>query len=151
MIRRATLQDVRKIHQLISEQAKTGSILPRALSDLFTQVREFLVRPGNDTGELVGCGALHIVWEDLAEIRSLAVTTSHQRRGIGSELIEALLEEARTMGIVKVFVLTDRVRLFERLGFEKMDKGELPHKIWADCIKCTKFPHCDEVALVRKP
>lgn len=151
MIRSATLADIKDIHQLISEQAKTGSILPRAMSDLYTQVREFLVRPLDDSEDLLGCGALHIVWEDLAEIRSLAVRTSHQRQGIGSELIQALLEEARTMGIVKVFVLTDRVALFERLGFEQMDKGLLPHKIWADCIKCTKFPNCDEVALVRSP
>jgi len=121
------------------------------VSELYAQVRDFLVTIEEQSGEIIGCGALHIVWEDLAEIRSLAVRTSHQRKGIGSQLIEALLEEARSMGVKQVFVLTYRTALFERYGFEIMDKSLLPHKIWADCIRCTKFPECDEIALVRSP
>jgi amino-acid N-acetyltransferase len=119
------------------------------MSDLYDQVRDFSVSVEEDSGEIVGCGALHIVWEDLAEIRSLAVETAYQGKGIGTALIKALLEEARAMGAKQVFVLTYRQALFERLGFQVMDKGELPHKIWADCIRCTKFPECDEIALVR--
>ncbi len=151
MIRKANLGDVKAIHRLISEQAQFGHILARAMSELYTQIREFSVIFKDDSDEIVGCGALHIVWEDLAEIRSLAVTTEAQGQGIGSELIEALVQEAKEMGINKVFVLTFRTRLFERLGFEQMDKSLLPHKIWADCIRCTKFPECDELALVRIP
>ncbi|MDQ7784507.1 MAG: N-acetyltransferase [Desulfomonilaceae bacterium] len=151
MIRRATLRDIKAIHGLIAEQAKDGHILARPMSELYGQVRDFLVWSDEESGELVGCGSLHIVWEDLAEIRSLAVRSSSQRQGVGSRLAEALLREAGEMGIAKVFVLTYRVALFERLGFTQMDKSELPHKIWADCIRCTKFPECDETALVRSP
>lgn len=147
MIRKAKLSDMKIIHRLIAEQAKSGHILARAISDLYSQVRDFSVL--EESGEMIGCGSLHIVWEDLAEIRSLAVKTSHQGQRLGTQLIEALLEEARGMGIRRVFVLTYRKRLFERLGFSVMDKSQLPHKIWADCIRCTKFPECDEIALVR--
>ncbi len=147
MIRKAKLSDMKIIHRLIAEQAKSGHILARAISDLYSQVRDFSVL--EESGEMIGCGSLHIVWEDLAEIRSLAVKTSHQGHRLGTQLIEALLEEARGMGIRRVFVLTYRQRLFERLGFSVMDKSQLPHKIWADCIRCTKFPECDEIALAR--
>ena len=151
MIRKAVIHDIKAIHALIAEQARDGHILARPISELYTQVRDFTVLQDDRTGELLGCGALQIVWNDLAEIRSLAVHTSRQRQGLGTGLAEALLSEAREMGIVRVFVLTYRVSLFEKLGFVQMDKGELPHKIWADCLRCTKFPECDETALVRGP
>jgi amino-acid N-acetyltransferase len=151
MIRKATLKDIKLVHKLISEQAKEGNLISRAISELFSQVRDFVVRTENGSKTIIGCGALHVVWEDLAEIRSLAVQTEHQRKGIGSELVRALLEESRGMGINRVFVLTDRTKLFERLGFSQIDKNMLPHKIWADCIRCTKFPECDEVAMAINP
>lgn len=151
MIRKATLRDVKSIHRLVAEQAQSGHLLARAVTELYAQIRDFIVTAEDDSGEIIGCGALHFVWEDLAEIRSLAVRTADQRRGIGSQLIEELLEEARNMGVRQVFVLTYRTALFERLGFKIMDKSRLPHKIWADCIRCTKFPECDEIALVRSP
>lgn len=149
MIRQARLADVKPIHRLITEQAERGQILPRAMSEIYGQVRDFIVSVDETTGEIVGCGALHVVWEDLAEVRSLAVRTDMQGHGLGSELVEHLLDEAREMGVKQVFVLTYRPRLFERLGFSIMEKGDLPHKIWADCIRCAKFPECDEIALVR--
>ncbi len=149
MIRRATLRDVKSIHRLIAEQAQSGHILARAMSELYSQVKDFIVSEDDGSGEIVGCGALQIVWEDLAEIRSLAVQTEYQGQGVGTALIEALLEESGQMGVSKVFVLTYRPELFQRLGFALMDKSLLPHKIWADCIRCTKFPECDEIALVR--
>jgi amino-acid N-acetyltransferase len=151
MIRKARLSDIRTVHRLIAEQSRHGHILPRAISDLYAQVRDFSVRVAEGTDDLICCGALHIVWEDLAEIRSLAVKMELHGRGVGTEMIHALLEESRQMEIQRVFVLTNRVTLFERLGFSLMDKNQLPHKIWADCIRCTKFPECDEVALVRTP
>ena len=147
MIRKATLSDIKAVHRLISEQAKAGHLIPRAISELYSQVRDFAVRTENGPDTIVGCGALHIVWEDLAEIRSLAVQSDCQRKGIGSELVQSLLEESRGMEIKRVFVLTDRTSLFERLGFSYIDKNLLPHKIWADCIRCNKFPECDEVAM----
>jgi amino-acid N-acetyltransferase len=150
LIRKARLEEIKAIHRLVSQQAKLGQILPRAISDLYVQVRDFSVIADEDTGKIIACGALQVVWEDLAEIRSLAVQTSHQYQGIGTRLIEALLEESSEMGITQVFVLTYRPRLFERLGFSHMDKSLLPHKIWADCIRCTKFPECDELALVKR-
>lgn len=149
MIRRATLKDVKSIHRLIAEQAQSGHILARAISELYSQVKDFLVSEEEVSGDIVGCGALQIVWEDLAEIRSLAVQTEYQGQGIGTALIGALLEESTQMGVSKVFVLTYRPELFQRLGFVLMDKSLLPHKIWADCIRCTKFPECDEIALLR--
>jgi amino-acid N-acetyltransferase len=149
VIRRATLRDVKSIHRLIAEQAQSGHILARAMSELYSQVKDFIVSEDDGSGEIVGCGALQIVWEDLAEIRSLAVQTEYQGQGLGTALIEALLEESGQMGVSKVFVLTYRPELFQRLGFALMDKSLLPHKIWADCIRCTKFPECDEIALVR--
>lgn len=151
MIRKAALNDVKTIHRLIAEQAGSGHILARAMSEIYGQIRDFTVIEGDESGELLGCGALQICWQDLAEIRSLAVETSHQGKGIGTNLIGALMKEAREMGVKEVFVLTYRQTLFERLGFKVMNKGLLPHKIWADCIRCTKFPECDEIALVGTP
>jgi amino-acid N-acetyltransferase len=151
MIRKATLKDIKLVHKLISEQAKAGNLISRAISELYSQVRDFVVRTENGSKTIIGCGALHIVWEDLAEIRSLAVQTEHQGKGIGSELVQALLKESREMEINRVFVLTDRTKLFERLGFSQIDKNMLPHKIWADCIRCNKFPECDEVAMAINP
>jgi amino-acid N-acetyltransferase len=148
-IRKARIHDVKAIHRLIAEQAERGQILPRALSEIYGQLRDFIVSANPSTNAIEGCGALQIVWEDLAEIRSLAVATACQNKGLGTRLIEVLMEEGREMGVTRVFVLTYRPRLFERLGFSHMEKSDLPHKIWADCIKCTKFPECDELALYK--
>ncbi len=151
MIRPARLHDIKAVHRLIADRAEKGHILPRAMTELYSQVRAFKVWVENSSEEIAGCGALEIVWEDLAEIRSLAVKTDHEGRGIGSALVEALLEDAREMGVKRVFLLTYRPRFFQRLGFDHLEKSQLPHKIWADCIRCTKFPECDELALVRVP
>ncbi len=151
MIRKATLKDVKVLHKLISEQSRNGSLISRAITELYSQVRDFVVRTADGSGKIVGCGALHFVWEDLAEIRSLAVQTKYQGKGIGSEVIQALLDESRQMEVQRVFVLTDRTKLFGRLGFSQIDKSLLPHKIWADCIHCNRFPECDEVAMAISP
>jgi amino-acid N-acetyltransferase len=149
LIRKAKIQDVKTIYRLITDQAERGQILPRAMSELYTQLRDFIVSVSPETDTIEGCGALQVVWEDLAEVRSLAVATESQYKGLGTQLIEALMQEGKEMGVKRVFVLTYRPRLFERLGFVHMEKSELPHKIWADCIKCTKFPECDELALYK--
>jgi len=147
MIRKARMADVKAIHGLIAEYARKGDMLPRALADIYENLRDYFVFLG-DGGELVGSAAIHIMWEDLAEVRSLAVREGKMRRGVGTQLVEACISEAIVLGIARVFALTYKPEFFEKLGFHVVDKAELPQKIWADCLKCSKFPDCDEVALV---
>jgi amino-acid N-acetyltransferase len=147
MIRKARMADVKAIHGLIAEYARKGDMLPRALADIYENLRDYFVYLGDD-GELVGSAAIHIMWEDLAEVRSLAVREERMRRGVGTQLVEACISEAIVLGIARVFALTYKPEFFEKLGFRVVEKSELPQKIWADCLKCSKFPDCDEVALV---
>jgi amino-acid N-acetyltransferase len=147
MIRKARMADVKGIHGLIAEYARKGDMLPRSLADIYENLRDYFVFLGND-GELVGSAAIHIMWEDLAEVRSLAVREGRMRRGVGTQLVESCISEAIMLGIARVFALTYKPEFFEKLGFHVVDKAELPQKIWADCLKCSKFPDCDEVALV---
>jgi amino-acid N-acetyltransferase len=141
------MSDVKGIHQLIAEYAKKGDMLPRSLADIYENLRDYFVFLG-DGGELVGSAAIHIMWEDLAEVRSLAVREGKMRRGVGTQLVESCISEAIVLGIDRVFALTYKPEFFEKLGFHIVDKAELPQKIWTDCLKCSKFPDCDEVALV---
>ena len=145
MIRKAVLQDARQIHQLLMVYVKDGLVLSRSLMDIFESIRDFYVFVEDD--RVVGVAALNICWEDLAEVRSLVVHKDVAGRGIGSHLVEACLSEARQLGIGRVFALTYQQNFFEKLGFEVIEKSELPQKIWSDCIKCVKFPDCDEIAL----
>lgn len=145
MIRKAILQDARQIHKLLLNYAKDGLVLPRSLMDIFEAIRDFYVFVEDD--RIVGAAALNICWEDLAEVRSLVVDVNQKGRGIGRYLVEACISEARQLGIGRVFALTYQQTFFEKLGFQVIEKSELPHKIWGDCIKCAKFPECDEIAL----
>ena len=147
MIRKARMSDAKGIHQLIADYAKKGDMLPRSLADIYENLRDYFVFLG-DGGELVGSAAIHIMWEDLAEVRSLAVREGKMRRGVGTQLVESCISEAIVLGIDRVFALTYKPEFFEKLGFHVVDKAELPQKIWTDCLKCSKFPDCDEVALV---
>ena len=147
MIRKARMSDVKAIHRLIAEYARKGDMLPRSLSEIYENLRDYFVFE-EDGGELVGSAAIHIMWEDLAEVRSLAVREGKMRRGVGTQLVESCISEAIMLGIGRVFALTYKPEFFERLGFHVVDKAELPQKIWSDCLKCSKFPDCDEVALV---
>jgi len=146
MIRKAKLKDVKEIQRLIKLYSNRGNILPRSLSELYDHLRDFFVFIRNR--KVVGICALHICWDDLAEIRSLAVQEEDQKKGIGAKLVKACLEESRTLGVKRVFALTYQPEFFESLGFKIVDKTILPHKIWTDCLKCVKFPDCDETALV---
>jgi amino-acid N-acetyltransferase len=146
---RARVSDAPSLHQMISHFADKGEILPRALSEIYEDIRDyFVVRKG---GQVIGCAALHVTWVDLAEIRSLAVDEPEQNQSIGSLLIQACLEEAKELGIPRVFCLVRKPAFFERHGFQLTDKTELPQKVWAECYRCPKFPNCDEVALIRQP
>jgi amino-acid N-acetyltransferase len=147
MIRKAILQDARQIHRLLLNYAKDGLVLSRSLMEIFEAIRDFYVFVEGE--RVVGAAALNICWEDLAEVRSLVVDESFAGHGIGKHLVEACLSEARTLGIGRVFALTYQQAFFEKLGFSVIEKSELPQKIWGDCIKCAKFPECDEIALSR--
>ena len=150
MIRKATVADVEAIHRLLKEHAERGELLPRALSDLYDDVRDFNVFKPEGEDTIAGACALHVCWEDLAEVRSLAVSEPHQGEGIGSALVKAALAEAETLGIERVFTLTYRPDFFKKHGFEIVDKTDLPQKVWAECIKCVKFPDCDEIAMLKR-
>jgi len=141
------MSDVKGIQQLIAEYARKGDMLPRSLADIYENLRDYFVFE-EDGGDLAGSAAIHIMWEDLAEVRSLAVREGKMRRGIGTQLVESCISEAIVLGIGRVFALTYKPEFFEKLGFHIVDKAELPQKIWTDCLKCSKFPDCDEVALV---
>ena len=147
MIRKARMSDVKGIHGMIAEYARKGDMLPRSLADIYENLRDYFIFEDDD-GELVGSAAIHIMWEDLAEVRSLAVREGKMRRGVGTQLVESCISEAIVLGIGRVFALTYKPEFFEKLGFHVVDKAELPQKIWTDCLKCSKFPDCDEVALV---
>jgi amino-acid N-acetyltransferase len=144
---RARVSDANSMHRLISHFADKGEMLPRALSEIYDGIRDyFVVRKGS---QVIACVALHVTWVDLAEIRSLAVDEKEQNQSIGSLLTQACLEEAKELGIPRVFCLVRKPAFFERHGFQLIDKAELPQKVWAECYRCPKFPNCDEVALIR--
>jgi amino-acid N-acetyltransferase len=149
MIRKATIKDVKEIHQFLKHFAQQGLLLARSISSLYDQLRDFIVFE-DQNGSIVGICALHIIWEDLAEIRSLAVREESQRKGIGRQLVECCLQEAEKFSLERVFTLTYQAEFFRSLGFVDIDKKDLPHKIWSDCIHCTMFPDCDEEALILK-
>lgn len=148
MIRKARIQDVKEMQALINEYAEAGQMLPRSLNELYENLRDFSVF--EEDGSISGVCALHISWDGLAEIRSLAVRNDRSRSGIGSSLVKHCLQEAAELGAVRVFVLTYQVAFFRKLGFVEIDKKELPHKIWTDCLNCVKFPDCDETAMIIK-
>lgn len=145
-IRKTNISDIKHIHKFVNEFAKKEEMLPRALNDLYENVRDFFVFEEN--GVINGTCALHVLWEDLAEIRSLAIKKEYQRFGIGKSLVKRCLRDAKDLGIKRVFALTYQPEFFKKLGFIEIDKAKLPHKIWGDCLKCPKFPECDEHAVI---
>jgi amino-acid N-acetyltransferase len=145
-LEKARISDVPQMHKLVNYFANKGMMLARPLSELYEHVRDFFVV--RQEGKVVACVALHISWDDLAEIKSLAVAEDIQRQGIGKQLVEACLEEAKELGIPAVFCLTYKSDFFEKFGFSRRDKMELPRKIWTECYLCPKFPNCDEIALI---
>ena len=146
-IEKAKIGDAQRIHELVNKFADKGEMLPRALSEVYENLRDFFVIR-DKSSRVIGCVALHINWSDLAEIKSLAVSGDKQAKGLGSVLIEACLDEARELGIPTIFCLTYKPAFFEKHAFHQVDKMELPRKVWSECYRCPKFPDCDEVALV---
>jgi len=148
MIRKARISDIRELHKLINFYAEEGKMLPRSLNELYENLRDYSVFEEN--GEILGCCALHVSWEDLAEVKSLAVKPEHTGKGIGRKLVEECLAETKELGIRKVFALTFNPEYFEKRGFRKIEKEQLPHKIWSECINCPKFPNCEEIAMLKE-
>jgi amino-acid N-acetyltransferase len=145
IIRKARLTDSEAIHELVNFYAKKGLMLSRSRSSIYEYIRNYSIM--EERGEVIGIGALTILWSDLAEIRTLAVTESLSGQGIGRKLVEHFLKEARDLGISKVFTLTYQIEFFEKCGFNIISKEYMPHKIWKDCLNCPKFPNCDEVLM----
>jgi len=150
MIRKATIEDVKSIHAILKYYGDREELLSRPLSKLYDHIRDFSVytAPDNDK-TVIGCCALQFCWEDLAEIRSLAVVKEEMGKSIGRQLVESIFEEARQFKIKSLFTLTYRPAFFEKFGFIRIDKADLPIKIWSDCIQCVKFPDCDEIAMIK--
>src|SRR5512137_5547 len=145
-VEKAKIGDAPQIHKLANHFAQKGVMLPRALSEIYENIRDFFVI--RDGERVVACAALHVYWSDLAELRGVAVAEDMQNQRLGAKLIAACVNEAREVGIPQVFCPTYRASFFERQGFRQVDKTELPRKIWSECYRCPKFPDCDEVAMI---
>ncbi len=160
IIRPAIVQDVPTMAEIVNSFASTGQMLPRSQHSLYQNIRDFYVvetapRHGPEgrgaetalDAKIIACGALHVVWADMGEIRSLAVAKGWERQGVGRWLVETLMVEARRLGLPRVFALTYQQGFFAKLGFQVVPRDSLPHKIWGDCLDCPKFPNCDEIAM----
>lgn len=147
-IRKARVADIRGVHELLMESGSRGELLPRSYNELYSHMRDFYVLRDPAEEGIKGCCALTISWSDLAEIRSLVVSDDLQGKGWGKKLVETCLSESVTLGIYRVFTLTYQVEFFKHLDFAVVQKDILPQKVWADCIKCVKFPDCDETAML---
>ena len=145
-IRKAKIDDVPSIQALVNHFADQRKMLSRSLSEIYENVRDFFVVEHG--GAVVGSAALHVFWADLAEVRALAVAEGYQHKGFGKLLVDSCSADAIEMGIKRVFALTFQPTFFEQLGFERITKEQLPHKVWSDCIKCPMFPNCDETAVI---
>src|SRR3989338_7294855 len=148
MIRKGKIKDIKAIYELINLFAKDDLMLPRSINDLYDNLRDFFVY--EDGGAIFGCCALNICWEDLAEVRSLAVSTNQQRKGIGKQLVKACLDEAKELDVKKIFTLTYVPEYFQKMGFIRVNKSYLPRKVWGECISCVKFPDCSEVPMIKE-
>lgn len=149
MLRKARIGDVKTIHRMINQSAAKGEMLSRSLMDMYNSVRDFIVYYDETEQRIVGVCAMNIVWENLAEIRSLYVDENHRGKGIGRKLVEFCISEAITLELFRIFSLTYQKDFFSKLGFKEVDRATLPEKIWSDCFRCSKYPdYCDEIAMM---
>lgn len=149
--RRACVSDVGEILALINSYASSNLMLSRGPKYLYENIRNFVVvkaEAEKTEPKVVACGSLHVLWEDIAEIRAFAVHPQFWRRGLGSKIVRHLIEEARQMEIEKVFAFTLDEEFFEKLGFEPKTKEELPSKVWSECLQCPKYFQCDETGVI---
>jgi len=149
MLRKARIGDVKTIHRMINISSGKGEMLPRSLMDIYGSLRDFFICIDEEKDVIIGICAMSIIWENLAEVRSLYVEDEYRKRGIGRKLVEACISEAIILELFRIFTLTYRMEFFERLGFREVDRSTLSEKIWSDCFRCSKYPDfCDEVAMV---
>ena len=149
MLRKARIGDVKTIHRMINLSAGKGEVLPRALMDIYGSLRDFFVYVDEETVTIAGICAMNIIWENLAEVRSLYVEEGYRNRGIGRNLVEACISEAITLQLYRIFTLTYKKDFFVHLGFKEVERSSLSEKIFSDCFRCSKYPdYCDEVAMV---
>ena len=147
-IRSARVGDVPAIYELIRRFADRKLMIRRSLGELYEAIREFLVALDDD-GKIIGCAAIHVFWEDLAELKCLAVSAHVQGQGVGRALVDACWQSARDLELKTVFTLTYVPDFFEKCGYHLVEKSDLPHKIWNECVRCPLFPNCTESALIR--
>ena len=149
-LRKARITDVKGVHKLLmNTNADDGLVLPRSYNQLYSHLRDFfVVVDDEDADTVLACCALSICWENLAEVRSLVVTREQRGLGLGRKLVEACVSDALTLGIYRVFALTNTTPFFARMGFSEVSKDSLPQKVWSDCLNCPRFPDCDEVAML---
>jgi amino-acid N-acetyltransferase len=142
-IRKAKVKDATEIFKILQHFALKEVLLPRSLNSIYENIRDFFVCEVD--GKIVGVGSLHVYWEDLAEIKSLAVKEEYQHLGIGRSIVQECLNEAKELGIKRVFALTYVPEFFKKIGFEITDKSNFPQKVWTECIHCVKFNDCHEI------
>lgn len=145
-LRSAKVTDVKEMHKLVERYANNKEMLHRSLNAVYENIQEFVVL--ENEGQIVGCGALHVSWSDLAEVKALAVAEEFKRQGLGRKIVEKLQENAIALGIYKIFTLTFKPEFFIKLGYKVILKETLPRKIWNECINCYLFPDCGEVPLL---
>ncbi|EGK59875.1 argininosuccinate lyase/amino-acid N-acetyltransferase [Centipeda periodontii DSM 2778] len=145
--RKARFDDIESIYGLVNIYAAQGEMLPRSRNTLYENLRDMVV--AEEEGRVIGVGALHIMWDRLAEVRMMAIAPEHTRQGIGAEIVQLLLNEGDVLGIEKVFTLTYKPDFFRKLGFIRISREELPQKVWKECIDCPKYPNCDEIAMIK--
>ncbi len=145
-IRPAEVGDIQGIKALIDPHVETGIMLPKTLTQLYESVRDFQVCVEDQ--RVIGAGALHVLWEDLAEIRSIAVHPKFHRRGLGSKIVDALIEESRALGIRRLFTFTLAVEFFQSFGFLEYPRNDIPPIVWVECSKCSKYYNCDETGMI---
>jgi amino-acid N-acetyltransferase len=146
-VRPATINDVAPIRAIINHYADKGQMLHRSMNELYETIRDFKVAT-DGAGTVVAVAALHVVWDDLAELKAVAVQDGLQGRGLGRAVVEGALSDAATLGLRRVFTLTYQPEFFAKFGFKIVERNTLPHKVWGECIKCLKFPNCNEVAMI---
>lgn len=146
-VRSAKISDVEAVYALINFYAERDKMLFRSKADIYENLQSFMVAELDN--KVVGCCALQIIWSDLAEIKSLAVDEANKDKGVGKMLVAAATEQARQLGLPRVFALTLNPAFFEKLGFSVVEKDTLPMKVWSDCAKCPKQQNCDEIAVIK--
>ncbi|MFH1368103.1 MAG: N-acetyltransferase [Elusimicrobiota bacterium] len=147
-LRQAKTKDVKEMQSLINYYADKEEMLPRSLNDIYENIQEYSVI--EDKKKIIGCAALHVSWDNLAEVKSLAVHEKYQHKGLGARLVKVCEKKAKELGITSVFALTYKPGFFITQGYKKISREKLPHKVWGECVKCPKFPDCGEVPLIKE-